>query len=292
MKTIISRSVLFYVIFLGAIIGHGADRDTTSQKGSVGLRFTPEPEGRRQIMVESRDGSFRWRLRAPERIFCDEGVLVGHDIWRVHTPVSWSNPGEGVWLFERNNKDDTAGAVKHSIDYQLQIDPMPYGALLTLSVKNTGEEALHNIVGHICLGHLSDPFRDPSFQRSYLRLDGEFRSLQETNRGSDPIRAHYRVSGFPAIKLFNNPDNRFWGAPSPEQADSGLILTLSESKENLVALWFDPAGEVFQNSDEPNMCIHSDPFFGDLQPGSSKEVQGKLILFNGTLSEFETKFLP
>ena len=276
-------------------VGYGAEHAVAGHP-SVSLRFTPESEGRRQLLVENGDG-IEWRLRAPERVFCDEGVLVGHDTWRVvqtpvSTPVSWSNPSDGSWRFERKNRDDTQnGIVEHSIDYQFQIDPKPYGALLTLSVKNTGEEALHNIVGHICLGALSAPFRDPSFQRIYVRVDGEFVNLQKTDRGSDPIRAHYRVRGFPAIKIFDSPDHRFWGGPSSEQIDNGLILTLAESKQRGVALWFDPANEVFQNSDENNMCIHSDPFFGDLEPGSSKQVQGKLILFNGSLAEFETTFL-
>jgi hypothetical protein len=217
---------------------------------------------------------------------------VGHDIWRVDSPVAWSNPSEGAWSFERKNLDDTNnGVVKHAIDYQLQIDPKPYGALLTLSVKNTGDKTLHNIVGHICLGHLSPPFRDPSFQRSYVRVDGEFLNLEKTDRGSNPIRAHYRVRGFPPIKLFNHPDNRFWGGPSPEQTDNGLILTVTETRRQAVALWFDPASEVFQNSDDPNMCIHSDPYFGDLEPGASNQVQGKLILFDGNLAEFENTFL-
>lgn len=279
--------VIALFILLISLFGFGADHSN-----SVSLGFTPEPEGRRQILVESSDGSSQWRLRAPERIFCDEGVLVGHDIWRVDTPVAWSNTSEGTWSFERKNRDDTKnGVVKHAIDYQLQIDPKPYGALLTLSVTNTGDETLHNIVGHICLGHLSPPFRDPSFQRSYVRVDGEFLSLGITDRGTNPIRAHYRVRGFPAIKIFNNPDNRFWGGPSPEQTDNGLILTLTESRQQGVVLWFDPASEVFQNSDEPNMCIHSDPYFGDLEPGASNQVQGRLILFDGSLAEFESIYL-
>ena len=36
------------------------------------------------------------------------------------------------------------------------------------------------------------------------------------------------------------------------------------------------------------MCIHSDPVFGDLRPGQAVGVDGRLVLFDGTLDEFAT----
>jgi len=155
-----------------------------------------------------------------------------------------------------------------------------------LTIRNKGPRTLHHVVGHVCLGHLSEAFRDPRHDRTYIRHEGALLNLAETDRGTDPIRAHYRVRRQKPIKIFDTPDNRFWGPLSPEFADDGLIVTRAADDRRLVALWFDPASELFQNSDEPNMCIHSDPVFGDLEPNQSVQVRGKLILFEGSLEEF------
>ena len=260
-------------------------------KGSP-FKFTPEAEGRRQVFIEAVDHDFKWRLRIPERVFCDEGVLVGHDIRAVHTPVQWTREENGVLVYRRSNRDDTArGKQAREIEYELRITPASFGASLRLVFKNVGKETLHNLTGHVCLGHRSPPFRDPEYQRSYIRREGDFLNLGETDRGSDPIRTHYRIKDHQAIKIFDNTTNRFWGPLSPEIADSGLILTRSTEGDYLAALWFDPAAELFHNCDDSNMCIHSDPTYGDLAPGASVTVEGRLILFQGSLEEFESQYL-
>ena len=256
------------------------------------LKFTPEAEGRRQVFIEAVDHDFRWRLRIPERVFCDEGVLVGHDIRGVHTPVQWIREENGVLVYRRHNRDDTVREqLPLEIEYELRITPADFGAALSFTFKNVGKGTLHNLAGHVCLGHRSPPFRDPEYQRSYIRQEGDFLNLGETDRGSNPIRTHYRIKNHQAIKIFNNTTNRFWGPLSPEIADSGLILTRSAAGDYLVALWFDPAAELFHNCDDSNMCIHSDPTYGDLAPGASVTVEGRLILFEGSLEEFESQYL-
>ena len=256
------------------------------------LKFKPDPDGRRQVWVETVDGTLRWRLRIPERAFCEGGVLVNHDFRKVQTPIDWKQDDDGSLHYRRSNRDDfgrdpRAGKIR----YEVRIVPRSFGADISMSVQNTGEETLTNILGHICLGHLSEPFRDPEYERQYIRSDGAYLNLNKTDRGSNPIRTHYGVRGYRVIELFNRPDTPFWGTPSPELADNGMILTRSKDGTKLMALWFDPAGELFQNSDDSNMCIHSDPAYGDLAPGKSVNVEGRLILFDGDLEEFESQFL-
>jgi len=271
--------------------GWSVDPVPDSHESAAGgsFHFVPETNGRRQLWINSPDGALRWRLRVPERVFCDEVVLVGHDIQRVFTPVQWSRSDRGVLSYTRTNNEDLNRTVRNEIGYSVRIAPKLYGADITLTFQNNGERALHNVVGHVCLSHLSTRFRDPHYDRTYIRREGSFLNLVETDRGSDPIRAHYLVRGYSAIRVFDNRKNRFWGPLSREEADDGLILTQSVDGTQLAALWFSPASELFQNSDEPNMCIHSDPFFGDIEPGQSKSVDGKLIVFTGSLEQFEKK---
>jgi hypothetical protein len=238
---------------------------------SISARFTfqPEAEGRRQIQISKADEPLTWRLRIPERMFCDETMLVGHDIREVYKPVEWNREAD-IWVYRRTNHMDT-----------------PRGSH---AFPNLGRTTLHNVVGHICLGHQSDPFRDPGHERTFIRSQGKFLNLKDTGRGPDPVRARYGVKGNRPIKFFDTTRNPFWGARSPQVADNGLVLTRSKSGDRLVAFWFDPASEIFQNSDEQNMCIHSDPAFGDLAPGESASVKGRIILFRGDLSAFEERY--
>lgn len=254
------------------------------------LVVLPEEAGRRQLWLLREGEEPAWRLRIPERMFSDQAVLVGHDIRQVHTPVRWDRQGD-AWFYRRQNREDLpSGTPRFPIEYRVGAEPAAEGIQLTLTVKNLGREVLHNVVGHICLGHLKESFRDPRYERTYLRAGGRFLNLRETDRGPDPIRAHYRVQRYRPIRLFATGRNPFWGPLSPEQADNGLILTRSQDGKGLVALWFEPASELFQNSDEANMCIHSDPVFGDLSPGSSATVTGRIVLFEGSLAEFERQY--
>ena len=253
--------------------------------------MTPEEEGRRQLWLAKGLGNFQWRLRLPERMFSDETVLVGHDINKVLTPVQWLQEGDALF-YRRTNADDGLGKRGTLVEYSVRVEPKVDGVEIEFTVQNKGESVLRNVVGHVCLGHRSDAFRDPGYERTYIRSGGRFLCVGDTDRGENPIRTHYRVLDMPPIKLFSNPRNKFWGSLSNVRADSGLILTRSNAGQNLVAMVFEPASELFQNSDEPNMCIHSDPYFGDLQPGSSATVKGKIILFEGDLPDFERIYLP
>jgi hypothetical protein len=282
-------ALLFFVV--QAIAASG--QTPPPEESTPPLVFTPEEHGRRQMSVHTIDNAYHWRLRIPERVFCDEAVPVGHDIHRVHTRVTWKHePSTNRWEFTRDNVEDTPRKnLPVRIEYGLKVEPCKDGARLTLTVKNIGDQTLHNLTGHVCLGHLTRPFRDPHFSRTFFRQNGKFLSLKNTDRGKDPIRAHYRVRDQKPIKIFNDPNNRFWGGLSPEVTDSGLILTQSEDGQRLVALWFEHASEVFQNSDEPNMCMHSDPSFGDLEPDQQVRRVGRIILFEGDLAEFEKQYL-
>lgn len=42
-----------------------------------------------------------------------------------------------------------------------------------------------------------------------------------------------------------------------------------------------------QDEYEDHPCFHADPFFPDLSPGERKGIQGEIIFFEGSLTEFE-----
>ncbi len=252
--------------------------------------FRPEEEGRREIWISNAAQEILWRLRMPERMFCDEAMLVGHDIREVYAPVEWEQDGN-AWVYIRTNPMDFP-ASKHDypVEYAVRVEPVSDGLSAQMTVKNLGDTTLQNVVAHICLGHRSDRFRDPGYERTFILNGGKFLNLKESHRGGDPIRARYAVKGNEPIQFFQRA-MQFWGPLSEEKADNGLILTRSQAGEEIVAFWFDPASELFQNSDERNMCIHSDPTFGDLEPEQAVTRQGRIIFFKGDLGAFQEQYL-
>ena len=290
-KKLAVKSPCRSAILVGGLLFLGSFLFPFLAAGEELFLMTPEEEGRRQIGLAIESKALQWRLRIPERMFSDETVLVGHDIHRVQTPVQWRQEADG-FVFCRTNTDDGQGKRGFIVEYTVRLEPEVDGVNIEFTVQNKGESALRNVVGHVCLGHQSEAFRDPNYERTYIRSDGQFLSVGDTDRGEDPIRTHYLVKDMSPIKIFNNPRNKFWGGLSDAVADNGLILTRSRNGKKLVAMVFEPASELFQNSDDRNMCLHSDPNFGDLQPGSSATVKGKIILFNGDLSDFERLHLP
>lgn len=216
-----NKAALICLIFLvhacmSPLLGQDVGSSIALKSQGMPLHFTPESQGRRQISFRTVKEGYQWRLRIPERVFCDEGVLVGHDIHRVHTPVRWTKGNQGSWLYRRANREDTSReSISLNVEYSLQIEPTTFGANLVLSIKNTSERTLHNVTGHVCLGHLKDPFRDPEYERTFIRRQKKYLNLHQTQRGTNPIRAHYLVKGQSPIKPFDNPANRFWGPLSP-----------------------------------------------------------------------------
>lgn len=252
--------------------------------------FQPEEEGRREIWIFNEAKEILLRFRIPERMFCDEAILVGHDIREVYAPVEWEQDGN-AWVYKRTNPMDfPASQHDYPVEYAVRLEPVADGLSAQITVKNLGDTTLHNVVAHICLGHRSDRFRDPGYERTFILSGGKFLNLKESHRGGDPIRAHYAVKGNEPIQHFQR-ETQFWGPLSEEKADNGLILTQSLAGDEVVAFWFDPASELFQNSEERNMCIHSDPIFGDLKPGQAVTRQGQVIIFKGDLGTFQKQYL-
>lgn len=77
----------------------------------------------------------------------------------------------------------------------------------------------------------------------------------------------------------------------PAIADLPLIVSRSSEGERLVAMtWHEDTYSMVSNPNHP--CMHADPAFPDLAPGEAHSIQGELIFFEGSLSEFERQVLP
>jgi hypothetical protein len=243
------------------------------------LKVEPVREPEHSVHVTAPQIGATWRLRFPERVLADPAILLvdHHD-----APVTWTGTPAGGF---------SAAASASQIRFQADIEPAATGLALAFTIENRGSDTLRNVAGHICLSHDraerkgNERFADTKWERSYIVSKGKLVNLNSIDRGGPPggIRSHYLVAGAAPISFF--PTQPFWGKLSQEHATEPWIAGTSVSGAWTVALWWEKATELFQNSDQSNRCIHSDPSFGDMKPGATVTVRGALDLVRGTPAE-------
>lgn len=265
-----------------------------SRSDSSPLTIRPGDEGRTIWLTTRADSPETWRLRIPERIFSDQGVVVGHHLER---PIDWTEYDDGPgFRYRRTNQYDVENSPPGSIAYTVAVVPVADGVAVRLGLRNTGETRLTNVVVNPCLSHRSEPFRGQLQERTYIRRDDRMVSLDETDRGEAPLRAHYPVEG--GTRVFwrskerpdHDPGNErhsyFWGTLSDTRATDGRIVTVPHGNSRVISLWFEPGGELLQNSDDDNQCIHSDPGIPVLEPGETDTVVGRIYYIALSPDEF------
>ncbi len=258
-----------------ALMGVGAGLASADQP----LPWIPlgveNPQGR-VVFVVAREPHCRWRLRVPERVLADpKQLLVDHHgvplQWQWRKPktlIGTSTPGQAP------------------VALRVEIRPQPWGLQLRMKVTNTSAQKLENVVAHVCLSHdyANGPirFRDPQAKRSFVVTSQGLRSLAQLGVG---LRSHFRVQGQQPIGFFSSPERPeyvFWGRGlRPQVVQEPWICGTDRSGRWSVSVFWDQAAEVFQNGDQPNRCIHSDPNFGDLEPGASAVRVGGVMLIRG-----------
>lgn len=242
-------------------------------------------EGSCRLDLVAAEAGATWRYRLPEGLHCDEGVFKIHDA----PQVVWHGPtADGLlWHEWRTNEDEAARFNKHpdyawlklsfivGVDYRVLVNHTEQGLALAVTVHNFSDRTFHNVIAFPCLGGMSGAFLDPRLDRTFIVTDRGLTPLRETDRGGgDPIRAHYHVRGRRPLRHYTPA---FWGEPSATFAEEGVILRTSADGRFTIGTSWDDVSELFQNGDS-NACIHSVPTLGDLPPGATRTVKGRIVL--------------
>jgi hypothetical protein len=229
-----------------------------------------------------------WTLRIPEGLMCDEGFFKIHD----QPVLDWQGPDSHgtIWheweALEADLETLRAGplAVGEKIHfltglrYRAILSPDLNGLHLRLTVINRSPTPFHNVTGFPCLSAQSDPFFDPELSRTWIQTAAGLTPLNQTGRGTvDPRRTHYRLEGGTPVNQYGK---FFWGEPSSTMATSGVVLRSSRDGRFTIGTGWDTVAQIFQNEDHHH-CLHSLPAFGDLLPGQTKTVCGRIVLVEG-----------
>jgi predicted GH43/DUF377 family glycosyl hydrolase len=230
----------------------------------------------------------QWILKIPEGLLCEEGIFKIHD----HPVLDWHGPDANgmIWHewealevdLEIMRKGHLTAREKvpflSGIRYRVILKPDLNGLNLRLTLINQSANTFHNVTGFPCLSAQSESFHDPTLSRTWIQTAAGLTSLDQTGRGTiDSHRTHYLIEGATPI---NHYGEFFWGKPSSTLATRGVILRSSRDGRFTIGLGWDSVSEIFQNEDAHH-CLHSLPAFGDLLPGQTQTVCGRIVLAEG-----------
>lgn len=254
---------------------------------STPLRATAV-KGPCQVTLTSAWIDAQWSLRIPEGLSCDEGCFKIHD----HPVLDWHGPDpHGAiwheWEAVGSDLEIMRGGARArneqlvflaGLRYRVILSPDLNGLHLKLTVINGSQTPFHNVTGFPCLSALSEAFHDPDLSRTWINTATGLTPLNQTGRGTvDVRRTHYHIAGAVPIRHYGG---FYWGEASPTLATSGDILRSSRDGRFTIGFGWDSAAEIFQNEDRHH-CLHSLPAFGDLLPGQTRSISGRIVLAEG-----------
>ena len=238
--------------------------------------------------IVASDARASWDYRMPEGLSCEEGAFKTH-AW---PEVDWHGPDANgqIWHEWETNDEDFAVISSYEraaefgikfiqgIRYRVILIPSSAGLDLRFTATNLTDATLHNVTAFPCLGHPSESFQDDAMTRTFIVTDAGLTALKDTDRGSgDPVRTHYVVRGMRPKRFVGVP---FWGEASATPAAAGAILRTDKSGRFTVGAAWESVCELYHNEDAHH-CIHSVPTLGDVEPGETKTVRGRIVLVEG-----------
>jgi hypothetical protein len=233
----------------------------------------------------------RWQYRIPETLSCREGVFKVY----YHPILDWtSSPDGSISYAWQTNEQDYRALTTHpqssvfgkifiqGIRYGVTITPSCDGLDVCFTAANISDRAFHDVVVYPCLSSRTPPFHDDDLKRTFVVTEEGLRPVGQLERGSaDPRRTHFRVADQPAMPFVNKP---FWGESNPTVIKQGVVLRWRDDEQWTIGTAWERVAEVFYNEDGHH-CIHSVALLGDLEPGQSATVRGRIVLIPGTPQE-------
>ena len=235
-----------------------------------------------------------WQLRLPEVVAAREGTFLSFP----RTRMIWRVDAEGRWGYDWQTTDEYAAWAYQQIGKRLhmivgmEISPRmkvrPGRIDLTLRLRNVSGGSFHDVTADGgCLQHHTERFFDDDHSRTFMLTGQGVTSLDRTDR-TNPVGAKYFFD--PA--WFDEPATRayefFWGRSNTRPA-APWIASRANTGSGAIGIAWEQCIGLRQNSNPSHRCMHSSPWFGDMQPGQAVTRRG-VILFGATIEELAKRF--
>lgn len=221
----------------------------------------------------------QWSLLSPEGVFDREATLS-----RTEYVALWQDlPDGGVGYQARG--DGGRGRV----EYTFSLMPEEDCVALELAVGNRDHRPWKEVFVDVCLMQIRAPhFFDPEYSRTYVV--GQSGLTPVAHLVASPQRPVFRHSGRTTDSLHFFTSGSFWDV-SDVEVSGNIVLTRSVDGEWTVAFAWDQLHMVACNSDGAHGCVHADPHLGDIAPGETKRVRGRITIAHSPCEEVAKRCL-
>jgi len=249
-----------------------------------GIRVTPTDDQRVFLFHDRYQAE--WQIRLPEVVSAREGTFLTS----TRPSMKWREYEDGTIETDWRPDEAYSREAYEKMGRRLmmiqgiEISPRIRIGLdridLSLRLRNVSDRPFHGVSADGgCLQHRTERFFDKDLKTSYILTTAGLTPLSETNR-SIGVRAKYFFN--PA--WFEMADVKayefFWGR-SETRPDGALIVSEARQGPGAIGIAWDRCIGVRQNSDPTHRCMHSSPYFGEIQPGQTGTCRG-VIFFDDT----------
>ena len=286
---IIRINLILVVVRLGCQALPGAD---PSPQGDLPVLKT---DGTQYVIVQHKGLDAEWLLRLPEVVATND---VYYMVWE-RIAVEWNRYGNGEigyewkpspdWLQRAQRYTEIVRLpVRSGLGVAVRMRPSLKRIDLSIALTNFTDKLLEDVwLEGGCFAAHSQRFFDDDASHSYIKTAQGLTQLSQTDR-SQKVRCRYAFEPkWYDMQIFKTME-WFWGR-SAVRPTSAFVAALATDERGAVGIGYDHARAVWQNSDSEHHCMHSEPYFGSLQPGQTVMRCG-VILFGRTVPELFKRF--
>ncbi len=167
--------------------------------------------------------------------------------------------------------------------------------LLSYTIKNNSTKLLKRVLLHPCLPTTraksffpqkkkSEPYYTDLYRRVFLWSNGRPFPMSENEYGD-------REAHLAFMKKGETPVQWAWWKNSKKTFDIPLIAVTSKDGQYVIAYCFEKALWASCNTGDERACVHLFPYFGQLRPGESSTVKGRLYILRGSLESVFKRYM-
>lgn len=151
-------------------------------------------------------------------------------------------------------------------------------------VTNLSQRTWDGVSAFTCFAYFDAPgFDDPQLKRTYLPVDGRWKSISELyaehSPGDSPTAA-FSVAGSPSLKDLGVEQGH------PQVLSKGCACVISTDGNWVAGITAERVAYVFNNGGYRWRCIHANPLIGTVVPGATAEGANMIYIFRGTIADF------
>jgi len=221
------------------------------------------------VIAHSEFPEDQWSLLSPEGVFCPGRILS-----RQEYVALWQNGPNGQIFYEAINQPmENRGSVQYRFLMAAGDDVID----ITLTLTNLENQPLKEVMVDLCLmGVRAGHFYDPDYTRTFVITHKGLSPVAEFI--ASPERPVFRKAGRTSDSMhFFGPPNTFW-IITPEELARNIVMTQSVDRKWTVGFGWEDLSMAACNSELAHGCIHADPYLGDINPGQSVTMAGKIYI--------------